>query len=441
MATGAVPSARVYFHTLGCPKNDADSRALMRRLSAAGVRVVEDPADCTHLVVNTCGFIQDAKEESIEAILGVCTDHPDKKVLVMGCLVERYREDLMQGMPEVSGWFGVVGEDVICQLTQAVVGSEQGAGQAMTASVTAPKAHAYIKISDGCDESCTFCAIPGFKGNYESVSTAEIMREADACLTEGARELVLVGQDTTRWKSDGLDLRGLIDLLASDSRVKWIRVMYLQPARLMEPFLEFMAGHAKLCRYLDVPFQHSHEEILRSMGRRGDGASYLELLDKARKLMPGVVVRSTFIVGFPGETDGHFEDLMDFARKARFAYGGAFVYSPEEGTSAASLRPVVRRGVAQRRLNLLNEAILQSGESERSRILGAELEVMIDSLGGEEMGEEADAVGRIQGQAPEVDGVTYVKGTLDPGLVPGDMVKVRIVDVLGCDLVGEVCAS
>ena len=226
------------------------------------------------------------------------------------------------------------------------------------------KSYAYLKISDGCDEGCTFCAIPGFKGPYRSVPTAEILREADACLAEGARELVLVGQDTTRWRSEGLDLRGLIDLLGADARVRWIRVMYLQPARLGEPFLQFMAGHAKLCRYLDVPFQHSHEEILRqAWGEEGTGPRILAFYERARELMPTVALRSTFIVGFPGETEEHFEHLMAFVKSARFDYGGAFVYSPEEGTEAASLRPVVKKGLAQRRLNLLNEAMLQSGET------------------------------------------------------------------------------
>jgi ribosomal protein S12 methylthiotransferase len=441
MASDNEPHARVFFHTLGCPKNDADSRTLMRRMAAEGVRVVQNPADCTHIVVNTCGFIKDAKEESIGAILDVCASYPGKQVLVMGCLVERYREELTRGIPEVSGWFGVAGDHASDDLVRAILGGESGASPAEGILEPENKAYAYIKISDGCDEGCTFCAIPGFKGPYRSVPTAEILREANACLAEGARELVLVGQDTTLWRSGGRDLCGLIDLLAADARVKWIRVMYLQPARLATPFLEFMAGHAKLCRYLDVPFQHSHPEILGSMGRSGDGASYLDILRRARSVMPAVALRSTFIVGFPGETEEHFEHLMAFVQSARFAYGGAFVYSPEEGTEATTLRPVVKPGIAQRRLNLLNEAMLASGEDERARMLGAEVEVMIDSVGGEEMIEGAVAIGRTQGQAPEVDGVTYVMGSHIPIVVPGDVVKVTICDVMGCDLVGEVSAS
>lgn len=399
-----------------------------------------DPSEATHVVVNTCGFIQDAKEESLEAILRVCADNPGKRVLVMGCLVERYRDELARGIPEVSDWFGVIGEDMTRKLLGVVVG-ETGTRQKAVFSATGVRSYAYLKISDGCDGGCTFCAIPGFKGAYESVPTAEILREADACLSEGARELVLVGQETSRWRSDGLDLKDLIDRLGEDRRVKRIRVMYLQHARVDDQFLEFMAGQGKLCRYVDVPFQHSHEEILRRMGRRGDAVSYRGLLGRVRSLMPDVALRSTFIVGFPGERQEHFEALMEFVRDARFDYGGAFVYSPEGGTAAAALRPVVRREVALRRLNLLNDAILEGGQFQRARLVDTELEVMIDSVGEDEMVEGAGAIGRTSGQAPEVDGVTYIRGDPSYCLMPGDVVRVKISEVIGCDLVGEICAS
>jgi ribosomal protein S12 methylthiotransferase len=431
----------VHFHTMGCPKNDADSRGIGRQLVAAGLTLVEDPAEATHIVVNTCAFIREAKEESIESILDVCAQYQDKQVLVMGCLVARYSQELGRGIPEVAGWFGVAGTDVGEQLKEAIL--EGGAPEGKVACVGGrnQNAYAYLKISDGCDEGCTFCAIPNFKGKYQSVATADIMGEAEACLAEGARELILVGQDTTRWSDDGLDLGGLIDLLSSDSRVRWIRVMYLQPMRIDQRFLEFMGAHGKLCRYLDVPFQHSHPEMLRRMGRWGNGDVYLDLLETARREMPDVSLRSTFIVGFPGETELHFEHLLDFADTARFDYAGGFIYSPEEGTKAAGLRPGVNRRVARRRLNLLNDLIWRTAEHEHGRMVGTELEVMIDSLEGDELIEGADAVGRTRGQAPEVDGVTFVEGPLPPGVVPGDVMKVRINAVAGCDLIGEICAA
>jgi ribosomal protein S12 methylthiotransferase len=426
---------------LGCPKNDADSRLLIRRLASVGAQIVGDPSEATHIVVNTCGFIQDAKEESIGAVLGLCAEYPDRRVLVMGCLVERYREELTKGIPEVSDWFGVIGDGMSAELIRVLTGGRDSVPQSPANTHTQVKSYAYLKISDGCDEGCTFCAIPGFKGEYESVPLDEILREADTCLGEGTRELVLVGQETTRWQGGGLDLRGLIDLLSEDERLKWIRIMYLQPARLGDPLLEFMASHRKLCHYLDVPFQHSHEQILRKMGRRGDGASYRVLLGKARSLMPDVAVRSTFIVGFPGETQKHFEALMDFVREARFDYGGAFIYSPEEGTEAAALRPLVGQRVAQQRWNVLNDAIMEGGEAERECLVDTEVDVMVDALGADDLVEGAFAIGRTQGQAPEVDGVTYVRGASRPDLVPGDIVRVKVSEVMGCDLVGDIRAS
>jgi ribosomal protein S12 methylthiotransferase len=217
--------------------------------------------------------------------------------------------------------------------------------------------------------------------------------------------------------------------------------MYLQPERIDQLFLEFMGAHEKLCRYLDVPFQHSDREVLRRMGRWGDGGLYLELLDRARRVMPDVSLRSTFIVGFPGETEEQFENLVDFVETARFDYAGGFIYSPEEGTKASGLRPGVNGSVARRRLNSLNDLVWQTSERERGRLIGTELEVMIDALEGDELAEGADAVGRTRGQAPEVDGVTYLEGPLPPGVLVGDVVKVRINAVAGCDLIGDICAA
>jgi len=344
----------------------------------------------------------------------------------------------MRGIPEVSSWLGVAGDEAGRRLVQAVLGGERDGPGRQPNPYSDTKSYAYLKIADGCDEGCTFCAIPGFKGPYVSVPTAEILSEAEACLADGAKELVLVGQDTTRWAYDGLDLQGLVDLLAEDDRVRRIRVMYLQPARLSEGFLEFMAAHAKLCRYLDVPFQHSHPQILRKMGRRGEGAVYLKSLEAARSLMPSVALRSTFIAGFPGEEEKHFQHLLDFVRDARFDYGGAFVYSPEEGTPAASLRRTVGAQASQRRLNLLNEALLRTGEEAREELVGTETEVMIDSIEELDLMEDCIGVGRTEGQAPEVDGVTYVKGPADATPRVGEVVRTRITEVLGCDLIGDI---
>lgn len=451
---------QVFIRTLGCPKNEADSRFLVRTLGAADIPVVGDPRQATHIVVNTCGFIREAKEESIAAILETCGEHPDVPVLVVGCLVERYREELAAGIPEVAGWFGLLtGPDrgaLVRMLIEAQPPSRRKEMGDSASDVCTPHARlwgdpaqgtnvlpsrsafAYLKISDGCDGPCTFCAIPNIKGAYRPLSVEEILSEAQACLAEGARELVLVGQNTACWTNDGLDLAGLLDLLATDDRVSWLRVMYLQPEDVTKEFLEYMARHHKLCPYLDIPFQHSHPEILRRMGRAGDGATYLRLLQEARSLMPDVAVRSAFIVGFPGESEEQFEHLLAFVREAEFDYGGGFIYSPEEGTRAAGFRPRVRRAEAQARLNRLYDALLESSERARRRLVGQRVEVMIDALGPEDSGDEFSAVGRTRGQAPEVDGVTYIEGTLPAEADIGHVVEVRIEAVVGYDLVGTV---
>jgi ribosomal protein S12 methylthiotransferase len=441
MRSRPAPPPRVYVHTLGCPKNEADSRATARSLVQAGVSVVADPEDATHIVVYTCGFIQEAKEESIGAILDVCANYAEKEVLVMGCLVERYRDELAHGIPEVAGWFGLVGGQDQSKLLQAL-GPRTATPEVRAGEPIRPRAaHAYLKISDGCDEPCTFCAIPAIKGPYHSVGATEILIDAKACLSEGARELILVGQDTALWEDDGLGLTDLIDLLAADERVRWLRVMYLQPEHVTDAFLSYMAKQPKLCRYLDVPFQHSDPEVLRRMGRWGDGEAYIEFLRRARRIMPEVSVRTAFIVGFPGETVEQFEHLLSFVDEAGFDYGGGFVYSPEEGTSAAALQPRVRRSIALERLNRLSALLGERAERGHQSTVGSRVEVMIDSLDSEDAGEGATAVGRTAGQAPEVDGVTYIEGDLPQDIAPGDVVTVTVSAAMGYDLAGTYDAS
>jgi ribosomal protein S12 methylthiotransferase len=430
-------ATRVYLATLGCAKNEADSRSVMRHLLAAGVTVVDDPEEATHILVNTCGFIQEAKEESINAVLDACASFPGRDVLVMGCLVERYAAELAAGIPEVSGWFGVVGPDIQDQLLAALGGPRPGETPALVRTAPGQAAFAYLKISDGCDEFCTFCAIPGIKGPYQSLGVDEIRVEADACLAEGARELVLVGQDTSRWSSDGLDLVDLIRLLAEDPRLCRIRLMYLQPDGVTERLLRCMATQPKLCRYLDIPLQHSHADILRAMARSGDAESYLAMIGRARSLMPDVTIRSTLIVGFPGETECHFSHLLDFVSDAGFDYAGGFVYSPEEGTKAAGLRPRVSRAKALARLNRLNQTLADHAERERQKLVGMKVEVMVDVVEPEEGEEGYVATGRTEGQAPEVDGVTYIEGRIPEGTAVGDVLKCVVKAVVGYDLIAS----
>jgi ribosomal protein S12 methylthiotransferase len=453
MRSGPAPPVSVYVHTLGCPKNEADSRVMVRSLLAAGARVVGDPDEATHILLNTCGFIQDAKEESIGAILDACASYAGKAVVVMGCLVERYRSELAKGIPEVAGWVGLVDEEATTEVLRLLgLGAERAGASGgpprprhdtdgVARGLDPRASYAYLKISDGCDEPCTFCAIPGIKGAYHSIPPGQALSEADDCLSEGARELVLVGQDTAIWQSGDLELAGLIDLLAVDARVRRIRVMYLQPEHVTDSFLRYMAGQPRLCRYLDIPFQHSHPDVLRRMGRWGDGDAYLGLLRRARRLMPDLAVRSTFIVGFPGEREEHFDHLLRFVEEAGFDYAGGFVYSPEEKTAAARLRPRVGQTVSRERLNRLSALLAAQAESKHQDMVGSPVHVMIDSLGGEDGDGITTAIGRTAGQAPEVDGVTYIEGDLPEGTVAGDIVRVTVSAALGYDLMATCDAS
>lgn len=429
----------LYIHTLGCPKNDADSEVLARRLRTAGVDLTDDPDGATHVLINTCGFTAEAKEESIGAILAAVTDYPTAELLVMGCLVQRYREELESGLPEVSGWYGL-GEMATLAgvLTSAVSAVRDGPPKRPT---QARRSFAYVKISDGCDHLCSFCAIPGIKGPYAALPPLEIMEQARAALDEGARELVLVGQDTTIWRSESLDLAGLLDTIAADERVRWIRLMYLQPENVDDRLLASLASNTKVVDYLDIPFQHASARVLRRMARAGDGAAYLALLARARRVMPDVSVRTTFIVGFPGESENDVDTLLDFCASASFDHGGAFVYSPEEGTAASRLRPRVSKALAHDRLGRLSSALLALAEQANTDRIGQTVDVMIDTLDATDGPEGVIAVGRTFRQAPEVDGVTFLEGDLPLGVGPGDLVRAVVTEAYGYDLVARCDAT
>lgn len=428
----------VHILTLGCPKNEADSHALGARLRASGIEVLQDPEEASHVLVNTCGFIEDAREESIDAVLSVAHDFPKAEILVMGCLVERYKEQLAAELPEVDGWYGLGDlSDLHDRLVRGVGPARAGARRASAASlVGAPAAgFAYIKISDGCDHRCSFCAIPQIKGPYYPVPPEEILKNVGVELETGARELVLVGQDTAIWRWGDIDLLGLVDLVARDSRVARVRLMYLQPEHVTVSLLESMATHGKLCRYLDIPLQHASPRLLRGMGRAGDAESYLALLAKARRLMPDVSLRSTFIVGFPGETDEDVDALLGFLEEARLEHAGVFAYSVEEGTRAALLPDRIPAEVVRERLTAVTGAISDIAERVVADRVGDVVDVIVDRLDDEDLPEGTYAVARTCGQAPDVDGVTLLAGSRPSYLRVGDTVSVLLTESIGYDLV------
>ena len=383
------------------------------------------------VVVNTCGFIDAAKEESITALLEAVDFAHERgaRVAAVGCLVERYREELAAELPEVDLWCGLDTAPLLAALREAGGGGE--GAEERGAAVPVPRrprpVTGYLKISDGCDRRCAYCAIPLIKGDYETVAAAEVLRSARAALAAGAKELVLVGQDTSRWAQPGWGglERLLAELKALEPTPTWLRLLYLQPDGIDEVLLEALSRHA--VPYVDVPLQHASGAVLRRMKRRGDGARHLDLLAGVRAALPGAAVRSTFIAGFPGETDKEFDELLAFVREAGLAAAGVFAYDAQDGTSAATLPGQVPAALAFARAAQLGAAIDDVAATFWQALVGRPLDVLI------ERGARADgvAVGRCALQAPDIDGRTLVRGA---GVRRGQVVHAVASGSVGYDV-------
>jgi ribosomal protein S12 methylthiotransferase len=422
-----VTGGTFFIQTLGCPKNEADSDALEARLRAAGHRPAPSGrADV--LVVNTCGFVDAAKEESIEAILDAAEAAHERgaRVAAVGCLVERYRDELAAELPEVDLWCGLDTAPLVAALGAS--GEQAGAGPAVSVQRRPRPVSAYVKISDGCDRRCAFCAIPLIKGDHETVPAAEVLRAARAQLAAGARELVLVGQDTSRWAQPGWGGVGRLlgELAALDPAPAWLRLLYLQPDGITDELLEALAAHA--VPYVDIPLQHASGAVLRRMRRSGDGDAHLGLLERVRAALPGVAVRSTFITGFPGETDAEFQELAGFVREAGLAVAGVFVYDEQEGTAAAGMRGAVPHELALERAAAIGELIDREAARFWSGLAGRQVDVLVERGASRPDGV---ALGRIALQAPDVDGRTTLTGARSRR---GDLIRAVVRDSLGYDV-------
>jgi ribosomal protein S12 methylthiotransferase len=423
----------VHVVTLGCPKNEVDSDRMAASL-AAGFRLVADPDEADVVVVNTCSFIREATEESIEVVMSFATGwkaaRPGRALIVAGCMPSRYGDELAAALPEADAFVKVADEASIASVIAGLTGiAAPPVPDGPLRLASGPSA--YLQVSDGCHRACSFCAIPAIRGPYVSRPSAELAAEAVALVAGGARELVLVGQDVSAW---GRDLPGkpvladLVRVLARTPGLAWLRLMYVQPDGITPELLEVMASEPTVARYLDMPLQHASRSVLRRMGRSGDGAEFLRLIGVIRSVVPGVVLRTTIIAGFPGETREESETLAAFVRDARLDYTGVFAFSPEEGTPAASLPgqvpPRTRRARTQRLRDLADEV----GAERAAAYIGQDIEVL--ALGSE----DGEPIGRHRGQAPDVDGVVL----LDSEIPAGTLITVTIVDSLGYDLVGEV---
>ena len=423
--------------TLGCSKNTVDSENLAGHLAAAGhtVHFDRERNDCDAVIINTCGFIGDSKEQSIETILlqiGVkVRGRKARRLIVCGCLVERYREELRQEMPEVDGWYGVHEWE---KIIAAISGSSESLDFPGKRELSTPRHYAYLKVAEGCNRSCSYCAIPLIRGAHRSRPIDDLVGEAKQLVQNGVKELLVISQDTTYY---GLDryrrrrLGELLERLATESGAEWIRLHYTYPTSFPEDAIEAIARHRNICNYIDIPLQHINSRILNSMQRGIDREGTLRLIDRFRQLIPDVAIRTTLIAGYPGETEKEFAELMDFVREARFDRMGCFAYSPEEGTPAYRLGDPMPEEEKLRRVAELME--LQESISlgiNRSRI-GKTLRCIVDRREGDYL------IGRTEYDSPEVDDEVLIRQTTG-GIRSGDFVDVRITDALENDLVGHI---
>ena len=431
--------------SLGCPKNQVDAEMMLQALADAGFIITPDEAEADAIIVNTCGFIEEAKAEAIENILEVARYKKTgrlKALVVTGCLAERYRDDVTEEIPEVDVVVGIGANDRIPRIVaDAIEGKRENAyGKKEELNLEAPRMlttppyTAYLKLADGCDNCCTYCAIPAIRGRFRSREMAKVVAEARGLAAKGVRELTLVAQDTTRYGEDLCGKSLLPDLLkelAKIDGIRWIRMLYTYPERITDELLEVMANEEKVLPYLDIPIQHCNGEILRRMNRRGDRESLSALLDTIRRRLPGVTLRTTLITGFPGETEEQFCELAEFVKQQRFDRLGCFAYSAEEDTPAASFPDQVAEQVKRDRMELIMNDQLTIVQEKNAEKLGKELEVLIEGYD--------DYIkcyyGRSAADAPEVDGKVFFLSTRP--LVIGDFVKVRVNDTLEYDLLGE----
>ncbi|MHB1952812.1 MAG: 30S ribosomal protein S12 methylthiotransferase RimO [Sulfobacillus sp.] len=434
-------ATRVGMVSLGCPKNRVDSEVMLGLLEQAGYQLTPDAKDAEVLIVNTCGFITSAKQESIDTILEMnqYRETGNLRALVMaGCLSQRYQQHLWDDLPEVDA---MVGTGEFHRIVDAVEGALKGArpgfwGEMPVSGIDSPRRlttpfyTAYLKIAEGCDHSCAFCAIPTMRGGYRSRPLSDILNEARGLVASGVRELVLIAQDSTIW---GHDLYGqpqlprLLYALQEVPDLMWVRIMYSYPTQITPELVRAMRDLPVVAPYLDMPLQHAHPDLLKHMGRPFRREKTDRVLDMVRQAIPDITLRTTFIVGFPGETEEHFETLMEFIEQVRFDHVGIFTYSPEEGTRAEPLGDPIPESVKERRRRKAMLAQRRLVGEVRGRHIGKVMPVIIEEIG------NTVSVGRGVTDAPGIDGVTFVKGTFSVGQV----VPVRVIGVREYDLLAE----
>lgn len=440
-------SVKVGLISLGCPKNLVDSEIMLGLLQESGFKITNREKEAEVLVVNTCSFINDAKEESIKTIFELARHKEEgscRALLVAGCLAQRYPGELLAEIPEIDGLIGTGSVSEIPGAIRRVLDGEKvslvgDAGMLHTAEMpriqATPPYTAYLKIAEGCDNRCSYCTIPRVRGPYRSRGVEDILDEAAALASRGVKELILIAQDTTRY---GIDLYGrpslsdLIERLAALDGIVWLRLLYTYPTLINDELIRLMAAGKKLCRYLDIPLQHASNGMLKRMNRRGSMEETVSLVKKLREAVPGITLRTSFIVGFPGETEKDFQELLDFMARMKFDRVGVFAYSREEGTPAAEMSGQVPEEIKLERLDRAMALQQEISLNINKNKVGQTITALVEATGSLKRG---FYTGRSEGDAPDIDGKVLFKSHQQ--LKPGDFVKILVKNARDYDLTGE----
>ena len=437
----------ILFISLGCDKNLVDSEVMLGLLVEKGYQIVDDETQADIIVVNTCCFIHDAKEESIQTILDMGqykTEGRLKALIVTGCLAQRYKQEIVAEIPEVDAVLGTTAYDKIVDTIEETL-KKHGHIVELTdvdalplvdtkRMVTTGGHYAYLKIAEGCDKHCTYCIIPKIRGNYRSVPMERLVKEATELAEQGVKELILVAQETTLYGKDiygEKSLHKLLKELCKIDGIMWIRILYCYPEEIYDELIQVMKEEPKICHYLDLPIQHANDQILKRMGRRTSKKQLVEIVQKLREEIPDISLRTTLITGFPGETKEQHEELMQFVDEMEFDRLGVFTYSPEEDTPAATMPDQIEEEVKEDRqaelMELQQEIVFDQAED----MIGREVLVMIEG----KVADENAYVGRTYKDAPNVDGLIFINTDVD--LMSGDFAKVRVTGAVEYDLIGE----
>ena len=441
---------KVGFVSLGCPKNQLDTEVMLHEVMAAGYEITPEETDADVVIINTCGFIESAKREAIDNILDVAwlkKHHKLKGIVVTGCLAERYREAIFEEIPEVDAVLGVGSIHNIVEAIDAITSPKKKKSFKYSSFedkecvrlggdrvLTTPEYMAYLKIAEGCDNKCAYCAIPSIRGRFRSRTIEDIVAEAKQLEALGVKELVVVAQDTTRYGKDiygEYRLAELLRAITDATSIPWIRILYCYPDKVTDELIAEMRDNPRILKYIDLPMQHISDHMLKAMNRHGDGAMIRDVVAKLRREIPDIVIRTTFIVGFPGETEEDVEELFEFVKEAKFEHMGVFTYSREEDTPAYDFEDQIDEQVKQDRMDSIMREQLEINEARNRSMIGKTISVLC---------EEYDPVseihfGRGEADAPEIDGKVYFKS--DVRIAPGSFVNVKIRDVLDYDLIGR----